>query len=224
VPAASPPRPDHARAAGDEPGPTQNRPHRDRSVRIAAVVIGALVLGAIALITFALTRPEPPSFVPTPIAQLPPPDASGAHTITIDASSSDQWRFLSFQHGVLPGRAAGAEWDLAFRRFHIIANGGPGFAGSGGIIDLGPVSFDSVRTLPATGYAQTTLARRDSVNPAIDRWYRYGFTSHLLTPLQHTYAVRAADGNRIVKLEVLGYYCPGATPGCVTIRWSDLHQ
>lgn len=115
-----------------------------------------------------------------------------------------------------------ADWDLAFRRFHIIANAGPGFPGDGGVIDLGPVAFDSVTSVPAAGYVPTALAGRDSTNAAIERWYRYGFTSHLLTPLGHVYAVRAADGRHHVRLEILGYYCPGARPGCVTVRWADV--
>lgn len=123
---------------------------------------------------------------------------------------------------MLPHRATGMEWDLAFRRFHIIANGGAGFEGDGGIHDLGPIPFDSLTTAPESGFAPTTLAGRDSTNHAIERWYRYGFTSHLLTPLGHVYVVRAADGARQVRLEILGYYCPGARPGCVTVRWADI--
>ena len=30
--------------------------------------------------------------------------------------------------------------------------------------------------------------------------------------------VRTADG-RYAKLEILGYYCPGAHPGCLTFRY-----
>jgi hypothetical protein len=32
------------------------------------------------------------------------------------------------------------------------------------------------------------------------------------------WALRTADG-RYVKFEILGYYCPGAQPGCLTIRY-----
>lgn len=195
---------------------------RDRSIRFAAAVIVLLALAAVALVLFVVNRPEPPAWVPTPAGALGDPDAAGARVTTVDASSPDQWRFFSFERGVLPARAAGLDWDLAFRRFHIIANGGEGFAGRGAIADLGAVPFDSIGFVPDGAFIPTEIARRDSVNRAIERWYRYGFTSHLLTPLGNTYLVRPADGGPPLKLEVLGYYCPRATPGCVTFRWARL--
>jgi hypothetical protein len=199
-------------------GPAHSAPP---SLRWAFGVVGLLFVGALALVLVAINRPEPPSYPPTPAGAPAPPDASGTHMATIDASSPDHWVFFSFSEGVLAGRRARLDWDLAFRRFHIIPNGGPGFAGRGGIRDLGPVPFASVTAAPAGAFTANTLSGRDSVNSAIARWYRYGFTSHLLTPLGHVYAVRAADGST-VKLEILGYYCPRALPGCVTVRWAPL--
>ena len=204
------------------PPSSRGRLRGDPSVRIAVWVIGALVLAAAALVFFAVNRPEPPAWAPTPHGELGRLDDAGARITTVDASSPDDWRFFSFERGVLPGRAAGLDWDLAFRRFHIIANGGEGFAGRAAIAALGPVPFESVGEVPAATFEPTAIARGDSVNRAIDRWYRYGFTSHLLTPLGHTWLVRPAEGGALVKLEVLGYYCPRATPGCVTFRWAPL--
>src|SRR5581483_1747917 len=112
-------------------------------------------------------------------------------------------------------------WDLAFRRFQIIANGGRGFdgrfAGHAGIVDLGAVRFDDVTTVPADGY-QENEGVPDPKNPAIAGWYSYGFLSHVLSPKPHVWAVRTADG-RYAKLELLAYYCPGSQPGCVTFRY-----
>jgi hypothetical protein len=132
----------------------------------------------------------------------------------VDASSSEAWRFFQFSTGSLVERPGPTDWDIAFRRFHVITNGGDGFAGDAGALDLGPIAFDSIDTVPETGY-EPTVARSDSVNHAIERWYDYGFISHLLTPKRHVYAVRTADG-RYAKLEFLSYYCPGATPGCAS--------
>jgi hypothetical protein len=61
-------------------------------------------------------------------------------------------------------------------------------------------------------------ARSDSTNAAIERWYDYSWTSHVLRPRPRVWAVRTADG-RHAKLEILSYYCPGATPGCPTFRY-----
>jgi hypothetical protein len=190
---------------------------RERAGAVAALsVLGVLAAG---LVAFSLRRPDPLAFAPTPPA---PADVGSALVgpvqYSVDASSGDAWRYFSFAHGSLIERPAPIDWDLAFRRFHIIANGGEGFAGDGGVIDLGPVDFASVDVLPDSGYTPSKAAR-DSSNAAIARWYRYGFTTHMLSPGGRVYGVRAADG-RYAKLEVLGYYCPGPVAGCVTIRYA----
>jgi hypothetical protein len=77
--------------------------------------------------------------------------------------------------------------------------------------------LDSVDTVPNTAYV-VNQRERDSTNPALERWYDYSWTSHVLEPKPVVYAVRTADG-RFAKLQILGYYCPGARPGCLTLRY-----
>jgi hypothetical protein len=137
--------------------------------------------------------------------------------VTVDATSGEAWRYFSFRRGAVVAEPGPNDWDLAFRRFHIIANGGPGFTGAGGILDLGPVGFDGVRTVPPAGYAANALGP-DPTNAAIARWYTYGFFSHLLMPKPHVWAVRTADG-RFAKIEIVSYYCPGMLAGCLTFRY-----
>lgn len=194
--------------------PTEPRP-------IARWAVGSIVLavlGAIVLIAFSLSRPEPPGFMPTAAAEPFPGASDGSLRLTVDASDPEDWRFIALAEG----RAVGANqaWDLALRRFHIMANGGPGFAGTAAIADLGPVRLEAAAVPPDTAF-RTTDAASDSTNAAIDRWYRYGFASHLLTPLDRTYVVRTTSG-RYFALRVAGYYCPGAQPGCLTIRYLPL--
>jgi hypothetical protein len=184
-----------------------------------AVAIGAvLALIAAILVGMIIRRPPPPSFVPSPIQANPAGEALiGPEIRTVEATDGARWIYFSFQMGSVVETYGPLDWDLAFRRFQVIANGGERFAGRGGILDLGPVDFDSVRAVPGEGY-EPTVARTDSVNAAIADWYDYSFFSHLLTPRPHVYAVRTADG-RYAKMELLGYYCPGATPGCMTFRY-----
>ncbi len=186
--------------------------------RRAAVAITVIVLVAAGIVALTLRRPAPPTFAPT----TPDPVEVGSTrhgpiVYTIDARSSEEWRYFDFSRASVVEQPGPEEWDLAFRRFYIIANGGEGFAGVGGIVDLGPVPLDSVVALPKTGYAPN-LVRSDTTNPGVGKWYDYGFTSHLLTPRRRTYAVRTADG-RYAAFEILGYYCVGASPGCITIRY-----
>lgn len=191
-----------------------SRPWTGPGVVIAAVLVVATVL----LVALSLRGPAVQEYAPTLVEPRDVgPELVGPDTLTVDARDPDRWVFFDFSRGSVVREPGPTGWDLAFRRFHVIANGGPGFDGEGGILALGPVAFDSVATVPAVGY-QATEAGSDSTNPAIARWYDYGWTSHLLTPKSGVYAVRTADG-RYAKLELLGYYCVEARPGCVTFRY-----
>jgi len=125
----------------------------------------------------------------------------------VDATAPDAWQAFSFRRGsVIVGQG-----DLAFRRYSIVAGLGAG------IRDLGETRFDDVRAVPADGYLANE-GRAEPRNPAIASWYHYGFFSHVLSPKPHVWAVRTAEG-RYAKLEIVGYYCPGAQPGCLTFRY-----
>ena len=193
-----------------------NRPSRD--LLIPGALSAVILAGAVALVAMSLRQPESPSFArsvpdPSEVGQA----LDGPRVYTVDAGSEDRWHFFDFSVGSEVERPGPLEWDLAFRRFHVIANGGDGFAGSGGIIDMGDVPWDSIQAVSTLGYA-TSDAGRDSINTAVARWYDYGFSTHVLSPKGHAYAVRTADG-RYAKMEILSYYCLGAQPGCVTIRY-----
>jgi hypothetical protein len=136
---------------------------------------------------------------------------------TIDARSQTEWRFFRFAAGGIVSDPGDSAWDLAVRRHQFIVNGGDGFGGRGGIAALSGVAFDSVREAPVGDYL-VTEAGRDSTIPDL-RWYDYGFVSHILSPRGDAYVVRTADG-RYAKFEVLSYYCTGALPGCLTIRYA----
>jgi hypothetical protein len=190
----------------------------DRSNTVPAIVLIALVIVAAVFIRFSLRRPTIDAWPPTPPLEREAGDARvGPVQYTVDASSPDRWVFFDFSRGSVVPRGDPLAWDLAFQRFHIIANGGNGFPGKGGIRDLGEVAFDSIAELPADGYVRTE-PRSDSTNPAIARWYTFGWTSHLLKPQPHVWAVRTADG-RFAIIRILSYYCPGAIPGCLTFEY-----
>jgi hypothetical protein len=180
---------------------------------------GALFVLAVAwLVGMTLRRPTLPVYPPTPLAPRPAgAQLVGPVLVTIDATDPRRWRFFSFAGGTVLERPAPRDWDLAVRRFQVMLNGGAGFAGDAAARDLGDVAFDDVRLLPVDGY-QAGAARGDSVHPVLRRWYRYSYMSHLLRPKANVYAVRTADG-RYAKLQFIGYYCPGAMPGCVTFRY-----
>jgi hypothetical protein len=185
--------------------------------RITVGVVGALVTGAVVLVLLSLGAPEVSTFVPTaPAAAEVGARKDGPLLVTVDASGSGSWRYFDFSRGSVVERPGPKDWDIAFRRFQMIVNGGSAFSGDGGVIDLGEVAFDSVTAIPETGYVVAEPG--DSVNAALERWYDYSFTSHILEPKPRVYALRTADG-RYAKLEIVGYYCVGAQPGCPTFRY-----
>jgi len=184
--------------------------------RIATTVIVLIMVCAVVFIWTSLERPEVPTFTPTVAAAAEVGTEQDARTVTVDASDSEVWRFFDFSRGSVVEAPGEEEWDIAFRRFQIIANGGRGMEGQAGATSLEDMTFESVSSVPETGYVMAE--RSDSVNAVLEDWYNYSFTSHLLEPKPIVYAIRTADG-RYAKLEILGYYCVGVLPGCTTFRY-----
>ncbi len=177
---------------------------------LVLVMGGAFVLLVASLLIGSLARPEFPPFSLTPPGSMAVGDTLvGPATYTLDASATDRWRTFDF------GRNAAVDsgpWDIAFRRFHLIA------APGGGIVDIGVVPFDSVRELPAGGYLPNTDAS-DTTNPGVGKWYSYSMLSHLLTTKHHVYGIRTS-GAKYAKLELLAYYCKDAGTACITFRYA----
>ena len=184
--------------------------------RIATAVIVLIMVCAVVFIWTSLERPEVPTFTPTVAAAAEVGTEQDARTMTVDASDSEVWRFFDFSRGSVVEAPGEEEWDIAFRRFQIIANGGRGMEGQAGATSLEDMTVESVSSVPETGYVMAE--RNDSVNAVLEDWYNYSFTSHLLEPKPIVYAIRTADG-RYAKLEILGYYCVGVLPGCTTFRY-----
>jgi len=173
------------------------------------VVVAALFTVAMVWLVAAALRPRA---VATFSPGAPHITAGSAvDTVTIDARDPQRWRFLSFTRGSLIAPDS-AGWDLAVRRFRVIP--------SGDALRIDSVTFDELRDVPPSGY-QPTAFGRDTVNPAIERWYRYDWLSHLLRPKPEVYVIRTRTG-QAVKLGFLSYYCPGPEPGCVTVRFATL--
>lgn len=182
------------------------------------VLVGGLTLFAatmVYLVVSSLSRRSAPEFDPTPPGRTRSVDRSrGVDTLTLDARDARTWHFVALDAAAVLTPPDTTGWDLAVRRHRIIA-------GEGGLIaDLGAVAFDSVSEAPSTGYV-ANLTKRDTLNSAIERWYRYSMTSHLLEPNGHVFAVHTTDG-RNFKVEVLSYYCRGLKAGCLTIRYTEI--
>ncbi len=179
---------------------------------IMVMVLAATFLLLIAsLVMGSLRSPELPPYSPTPPAPMLVGDSLvGPALYTVDASGGDGWQRFDFGVNSLVPATGG--WDIAFSRNYVIS--GPG----GGIVDLGPVPFDSVLEAPAEGY-RGNASKPVENNAAVGKWYNYSFISHLLTSRGHVYALRTGDG-RYAKVEFLNYYCVGVGAACVTFRYA----
>ncbi len=162
------------------------------------------------LLASGLVRRTAPAFEPTPVGRRPAADTLPVDvTVTLDARDPVRWRFLDLETGSVLDPPDTAGWDLAARRFHIIA--------ADGIADLGTTATDAVPEAPLAAYRPNDTGG-DSVNPAIARWYDYDFLSHLLEPKANTYAVRTREGGHAV-FTIVGYYCPKLSAGCITVNY-----
>ena len=184
----------------------------------AIAIIGLLMIVAVIFVVSSLRQTTPLTWYP--VSDLNPQEVGerlvGPAVFTVDGRG-DTFAYFDFSAGSVVESPDPLGWDLAFQRFTILANGGPDYAGQGGILDLGVTSLDSVTIVPVSGYAPNTTGREVS-NAATAQWYEYSWTSHVLSPKPTVFAVRTAD-NRYAVFEILSYYCPGAQAGCTTIRY-----
>ena len=184
----------------------------------AIVIIGLLLIAAVVFVASSLRQSTPLTWYPVSVAD--PQEVGdrlvGPSVFTVDARGNSL-AFFDFSTGSVVESPEPLGWDLAFRRFTILANGGPDSAGQGGILDLGITSLDSLATVPTNGYAVNTPGTEAS-NAATAQWYEYSWTSHVLSPKPNVFAVRTADG-RYAVFQILSYYCPAAQAGCTTIRY-----
>ena len=184
----------------------------------AIVIIGVLLIGAVIFVASSFRQSTPLTWFP--VSATDPEEVGdrlvGPSVFTVDGRV-DGFAYFDFSSGSVVESPDPLGWDLAFQRFTILANGGPDFAGQGGILDLGDISFDSLTSVPTNGYAVNTSGSEVS-NAATTQWYEYSWTSHVLSPKPKVFAVRTAD-SRYAVFQILSYYCPAAQAGCMTIRY-----
>lgn len=189
-------------------------PNGERQSRPPLLLVGGFALFIFVtayLVVSSVTKRAVPTFDPSP-RMTASSDSGPRHddTITVDATDSKRWQYVDFDRGTVVAPPDTAGWDLAVRRYRVIA--------FDAIADLGALRFEDVRDVPDRGFV-ANVAAGDTSNAAIGRWYRYSMLTHLLEPAGHTYAVRTRDA-RFAIVQILGYYCSGLRPGCLTLRYT----
>lgn len=182
-------------------------------------VLAVFLLAIAAIVGASLIRPEVPVFAAAPPGVRDVPvRLAGPDTVTLDARAGAGWVGIDLATlAVGDVRGMPATWDVAAQRHRLIVNGGPGFLGGAGVLAV-DAPYEAVEMAPEGAYeASRVTPNGDSIHAALGDWYSYHFLSHLLEPTGRTYVVRTARG-AYAKLRVLGYYCPGVEPGCVTLE------
>jgi hypothetical protein len=157
-------------------------------------------------------------------------EAGGAVASQINASDSMSWVYVQLSSGkeVLPQDPQNStDWDLALQRFQIKVNGG--ISGKGGVevALVTGITFPALATAPQSGYVTD---QQDSADEDSDpdyafvqkgTWYDYNAMTHLLTPKEQVYVVRATTGAHY-KLQMSGYYDQTGSSGYPAFRWQLL--
>jgi hypothetical protein len=170
---------------------------------------------------------------------------AGTITTTIDAtaggfgaSAGEPFVYLSFTGGAAakvsladPDSFASSDWDLAFKRYVIRANGGDSGPGGVAVAKVDAASLAEVTAVPtpsnflddqfATDACVLVMDQLGAPITAVGEWYiANGMT---LTPKPVVHVVKLRDGSHI-KLRIVSYYGGqgGTQSGYFTVEWAAL--
>ncbi|MDP6946766.1 MAG: hypothetical protein QF464_21630 [Myxococcota bacterium] len=143
-----------------------------------------------------------------PLTERAKVQQDGTFMMTMDVTDRDLW--VAFDMGQGTRVAHGDAPDLLIRRYVLRA--------PGGAKDLGKTPLAEATTDPDNGWTEDTVVDGDWMNTALERWYDYSMSNHLLTSKRHTYALRRPGGG-VVYFAVESYYCDPPGSGCMTIRY-----
>ncbi|MBT3509996.1 MAG: hypothetical protein HN472_10705 [Nitrospina sp.] len=141
--------------------------------------------------------------------------------IKVNAKERNTWTLVDFSTGKtqkIPesesSKFSQISWDLGFSRTKIISNGGKtNPLGKTGVINLGPINFDDIKTAPNIGYAQDHRSLGNLINKELAGWYNYRTRTHNIESRRNVYALKLKDGI-FMKMRILNYYCSQEANEC----------
>lgn len=170
-------------------------------------------------------------------------DNDSLPTTQIDASVDKVWKYFSFEKGdtvSISNPLNSLDWDIAFSRFRIKANGGKSGIGQAGAFKTNLVEetgFKALKIVPDTAVfvtddttivesynrmdPQNPIKTKEILNPSLYDWYtlQQGSTSgSRLAPKNNIYIVKTANG-KYAKLWIKNYYNNEGTSGHYTIAY-----
>ncbi len=210
---------------------------RSRSLALLVILSGCQTLAP-------MGEPDTgPRDAPASDSSIPSVSGPFTHTVleggvvetVVDATSETDWRYLDLETGVAVTPTDphdSDEWDLGFRRYYVITNGGISGTGGGAAVRLPDVAFESLDEAPESGWIADAadIEEDNDTGPdtafnggveSVNDWYDYDSSSHRLRPRDVIFVVRTVEGHYF-KVEVLGYYDGVGTPGMLRFRWARI--
>ena len=132
----------------------------------------------------------------------------GTFRMTMNVTERELWVPFDMGQGQLVD--FGDAPDLLLKRYVIRA--------PGGAKDLGAVSLGEADATQGGDWVEDAVVDGDWMNTAMERWYEYSMSNHLLTTKRHTYAIRRSD-ETTAYFQVESYYCDPPGSGCMTVRY-----
>lgn len=159
--------------------------------------------------------------------------SASAGSLRVDASDTEPWIYvdLDARAEVTPADPLDdAVWDLGFRRFHIVVNGG--VSGSAGVavavVDGQPL--DAVEAPDVAAFVTDVADGADEdtlpdyvFSGGLDPWYAYDVVTHVLTPKARVFVVRTSAG-ALVKLAIDDYYDGAGGSGHPSLRYAGIEE
>lgn len=148
----------------------------------------------------------------------------GLTASVVDARDAVAWVYLDLDSGD-EVTAADPTWDVAFRRFVLMLDGG--VSGDGQVaLAVDDVGGLEGLTRAPSGPWVTDMVDGDDEDTAPDLafqshaggWFDYDVATHTLTPKARVYFVQSNAG-RGYKLQLTDYYDDAGTPGWLAFQW-----
>ncbi len=151
-------------------------------------------------------------------------ELGGGVTLTVvDATDAEAWVYLDLDTRAAPEPDPG--WELGFRRFEIIVNGGISGAEGVEVAILDGAEFEALSAAPddAVWISDAPDGDDEDEDPdlAFVDWYDYDIATHVLTPKDRVYLVRGTEGV-IFKLQISSYYSEAGSSGYLQFAWAAL--
>ncbi len=144
----------------------------------------------------------------------------------INATSESNWVYLDLESATMVTPATpedSDEWDLGFRRYKVMLNGGVSGTGQMQAVPMPGVDYNTDLEEPTEGWItdEPDADGDGDMEYALDSWFDYDSDSHEVTPADTIFVLRTVEGG-LLKFEFLGYYDDAGTPAYVHVHWGPL--